>query len=200
MQPAYSSWGVSRFMAYYYIVKCLNTRWQPSQIHYALNVLDVGASRFLKSIQVKMNITRTNNPGVDIHDTPYPSKQFDAVVADQVLEHLTYPPLAMLEMNRILKPGGLAVLTTVAYNPLHEHNTFHDLWRFLPDGLRVLSAPFNGGIKLCGSWGTQHFISARSTFGQGSSKEKTFHKEDRIKLLTSNRIDHPFLVWIILEK
>lgn len=199
MQRPYSSWGVSRFMAYYNIVKYLKMRWQPSQIR-ILNVLDVGGSRFLKSIDVKLNITRTTNPGIDIHRTGFPENQFDAVVADQVLEHLIYPPLAMIEINRILKPGGLAVLTTVAYNPLHEHPTFHDFWRFLPDGLRVLSAPFDGGIKLCGSWGTQSFIVSRAAFGLGSAKEKRYFKEQRMKMLTSNAINHPALVWIIVEK
>lgn len=200
MKHPYRSWAVSRFMAYYNIVKYLNMRWQTSRTNYDINVLDVGGSRFLKSLDVKLNITRTDNPGIDIHNTGFVGSQFDAVVADQVLEHLTYPPLAMLEIHRILKPGGLAVLTTVAYNPLHEHSTFHDLWRFFPDGLRVLSAPFEGGIKLCGSWGTPNFIAARATFGLGSGKEKRYVESERIKMLTSNSIQHPFLVWIVIEK
>lgn len=199
MQPPYTSWAVSRFMAYYNIVRYLNMRWNASQIG-SMNVLDVGGSRFLSSINAKLNITKTNNPGIDIHSTGFSENQFDAVVADQVLEHLIYPPLAMLEIHRILKPGGLVVLTTVAYNPLHEHPTFHDLWRFLPDGLRVLSAPFDGGIKLCGSWGSKYFITARAQFGLGSRKENRYIQNERTRLLTSNAIDHPVLVWTIAEK
>lgn len=39
----------------------------------------------------------------------------------------------MLEMKRILKPGGLVVLTSVAYNPVHKLKDVDDFWRFMPD-------------------------------------------------------------------
>lgn len=43
---------------------------------------------------------------------PLPDAQFDAVVCTEVLEHLVFDPaFAMNEMNRVLKPGGVALIT-----------------------------------------------------------------------------------------
>src|SRR5215211_5509236 len=44
----------------------------------------------------------------NILELPYPDASFDAVFAFTVLEHLREPRLAMREMLRVLKPGGVA--------------------------------------------------------------------------------------------
>ena len=51
----------------------------------------------------------------DLEATPYPlpSESFDVVLLTEVLEHLRdYPLKALLETRRLLRPGGLLVLTT----------------------------------------------------------------------------------------
>jgi SAM-dependent methyltransferase len=47
-------------------------------------------------------------------DMPYafPHAVFDIVIAKHVVEHLTQPELAIAEMGRVLKPGGLLILVT----------------------------------------------------------------------------------------
>ena len=47
-------------------------------------------------------------------DTPcaFPSATFDILIAKHVVEHLHHPEQAIAEMSRILKPGGLLILST----------------------------------------------------------------------------------------
>ena len=48
---------------------------------------------------------------VDITDTNLPDAAYDVVIANHVLEHIPNDRKAMRELFRLLRPGGLAVLT-----------------------------------------------------------------------------------------
>ncbi len=52
-------------------------------------------------------------PALQAHGETLPlkSEAFDFVAALQVLEHVTYPQQVLQEINRVLKPGGLALVT-----------------------------------------------------------------------------------------
>jgi SAM-dependent methyltransferase len=64
------------------------------------------------------------------------AKQFDVVTSSQALEHLDYPWVTMLELARVLRPGGLACI--VASSDRREHLPPTDCWRFNADGLIAL--------------------------------------------------------------
>lgn len=62
--------------------------------------------------------------------------EYDSVVCLEVLEHCTNPFTLSIELLRILRPGGVAVVSA----PLNYviHDTPGDYWRFTPDGLKQL--------------------------------------------------------------
>jgi SAM-dependent methyltransferase len=60
---------------------------------------------------------------VDITDTKLPAAAYDVVLANHVLEHIPDDRAAMREIHRLLKPGGLALLTVPinATRPTYEN-------------------------------------------------------------------------------
>jgi SAM-dependent methyltransferase len=65
-----------------------------------------------------------------------PSNHFDIIVCTEVLEHTLKPFQAVAELRRMLKPGGL-VLVSCPFN-LRIHGPLPDCWRFTEHGLRSL--------------------------------------------------------------
>jgi SAM-dependent methyltransferase len=64
------------------------------------------------------------------------ANQFDVVTSSQALEHVDYPWVTVLEISRVLRPGGLACI--VASSDRREHLPPIDCWRFNADGLIAL--------------------------------------------------------------
>lgn len=50
----------------------------------------------------------------NVYELPFGKESFDVVCAGEILEHLDDPVLAIQESCRVLKPGGLMVLDTIA--------------------------------------------------------------------------------------
>lgn len=48
----------------------------------------------------------------DAFRLPYSHNRFDAVIFAETIEHLARPELALVEIARVLKPGGLVLITT----------------------------------------------------------------------------------------
>lgn len=67
--------------------------------------------------------------GFRIHDVsrplPYPDERFDSCFTGEVLEHLSDPLPTLREIHRVLKRGGLLIVTTPlqweGFNPDHKH-------------------------------------------------------------------------------
>jgi SAM-dependent methyltransferase len=67
---------------------------------------------------------------------PMPSNSQDIVITGQVFEHIPFPWVSILEIARVLKPGGHLFLTAPSRG--HRHSTY-DCWRYYPDSLRALA-------------------------------------------------------------
>ena len=101
---------------------------------------------------------KVDRPGTDISKLPFPDETFDCIFASDVLEHVQYDRDALLEIRRVLTPGGVAVLhvpifagvRTVEYKRANPKETNH--WRF-PGSLDYFNKhkAIFGAMRLYGS-------------------------------------------------
>jgi SAM-dependent methyltransferase len=69
-------------------------------------------------------------------DTGLPSGAFDLVICTQVLEHVPDPRSVLLEIRRIMKPGGSLIASAPHVWFYHPHPA--DYWRFTQEGVGQL--------------------------------------------------------------
>jgi SAM-dependent methyltransferase len=79
------------------------------------------------------------------------ARSLDAILSTSVLEHIQAPWLVAVEMNRVLKMGGLIYHHVPSAWPGHAQP--NDFWRFSSEGLRVLFGAASGFeiIEACDS-------------------------------------------------
>lgn len=73
---------------------------------------------------------------------PFPNEMFDGVVLTEVLEHCTHPAVAVSEVFRVLKPGGLLLVTSPFLWPDHRTEDYKDYWRFTEQAWELLLSAF----------------------------------------------------------
>lgn len=56
----------------------------------------------------------------DILDIPVENEQFDVILCTEVIEHVPYPIDALKEITRILKKGGVLILTAPLGSGIHQ--------------------------------------------------------------------------------
>lgn len=66
---------------------------------------------------------------------PFKNASFDSELATQVLEHTEEPSAALAEANRVLKPGGVLLVSVPFSYPIHDRR---DYYRFAPQGITYL--------------------------------------------------------------
>ncbi len=109
-------------------------------------VLDVGAGNvetnhsytkfFPNRYTVDIDPEREPDLVGDIHNLSLDNNSYDVVLCTEVLEHCHTPQKAIDELMRVLKPGGILILTTRFVYPLHDIP--HDYYRFTKYGLKHL--------------------------------------------------------------
>jgi SAM-dependent methyltransferase len=92
----------------------------------------------------------------DAHALPFGNDHFDGVVAIEVFEHLKNPNCAGREMYRVLRAGGVALLSTPFM--FRVHGDPYDFNRFTESGLRELLKEFRR-IEVQGLGGRRHVFS-----------------------------------------
>lgn len=84
-------------------------------------------------------------PGVDvildIHKIDLPDNSVGTAICCETIEHIEYPRKAVQELYRVLKHGGVLILTSAMLIPIHNYP--HDYWRYTPEGFESLLRPFD---------------------------------------------------------
>jgi ubiquinone/menaquinone biosynthesis C-methylase UbiE len=72
----------------------------------------------------------------DARTLPFADQSFDGVLCSQVLEHVDQPETVVREMSRILKSGGVGLISVPFFYNLHMEP--YDYFRFSPYGIKEL--------------------------------------------------------------
>jgi ubiquinone/menaquinone biosynthesis C-methylase UbiE len=148
------------------------------------------------------SVTDANYPDENLLSLSYPDESFDFVLSDQVLEHLEgNPQQAFDESWRVLRPGGIAVHTTVFIYPVHGYpvrGDAGDYWRFTPEALKLLGRRFSRVLE-CGGWGNfEAWKAIRNGLPEVGIPHAQWHPLH--SLATRNDPEWPMMTWIIVQK
>jgi SAM-dependent methyltransferase len=77
----------------------------------------------------------------------------DVVFCEQVLEHVRHPTRAARNLWRLLRPGGLAIVSVPFMIRIHREP--EDYWRFSPAGLEALLEDAGFQVEQVRSWGNR---------------------------------------------
>ncbi len=103
----------------------------------------------------------------DVRDLPFEADTFDVVVCFEVIEHVEGPERVVSELERVLRPGGILLISSPnrdVYTPGNPHHVYE----FLPDELRELLAGHFGEVAMYG----QH-VHLASTIAVGGFSERS---------------------------
>lgn len=120
------------------------------QLNRPLRILDLGSTEMGACYRPIFEKPDWNYIGADLQPGPnvslvlkdpyawreVPTASVDVLISGQVLEHVEYFWITMLEISRVLKPGGLACLIAPSSGPEHRYPV--DCWRFYKDGMLAL--------------------------------------------------------------
>jgi SAM-dependent methyltransferase len=92
-------------------------------------------------------------PDLDLCAPPAVVPHYDAVICEQVLEHVSDPWLAARTLHALCRPGGRLIVSTPFL--IRVHPTPYDFWRFTEDGLRRLLEDAGFVVDATRSWGNK---------------------------------------------
>ena len=99
------------------------------------------AARNIRFVTSDIYYSPSTNVLADGHFLPFRDASFDGVSIQAVLEHVLDPYTVVLEIHRVLKPGGIVYAETSFLQQVHE--AAFDFYRFTHSGHRWLFRDFD---------------------------------------------------------
>ncbi len=155
----------------------------------------------MRALEIGGSTWRTNYKWADYANPPFPNfdiclnvlpEQFDVILMDQVLEHVTEPDEALKNCNRMLKDGGYLWISVPFMYPYHPGPL--DCWRFSKTGLRILltKAGFKCEESSIDAWGNSRCLAATAIGG--------YDPEYQHGMDLTNDEKVPMVVWALVRK
>ena len=106
-------------------------------------IVNIGSG--VKTIHPRViNVDMRASPDVQIvasaYALPFPDASVDAVISESLLEHLEHPEIAVQEMYRVLRPGGMVYILTPFM--IGFHSSPGDYYRWTIPGMKQLLKNF----------------------------------------------------------
>lgn len=135
-------------------------------------------------------------PGVDkvlnLHDIDLPSESVGTVLCLDTLEHVEYPHKALEEIHRILRPGGVVIMSSVMLCPIHDHPS--DYWRFTPSAFESLLRDFPSiHVDFAGDDLFPHTVVGVGYKGQANELEPFKAQMNYWRFYWSNQVGQPWI-------
>lgn len=124
-----------------------------TKVHDNLNILDLGSMNINGTYRTILNSNKNKwkyigvdmeaGNGVDIvlinayKWEEIQSDSIDVLISGQVFEHIEYFWIIILEVFRVLKPGGICCIIAPGAGEVHKYPV--DCWRFYPDGFSAIA-------------------------------------------------------------
>jgi len=87
----------------------------------------------------------------------FPDEKFDSIISFQVIEHIKNDKQYLEEIARVLKPGGVALVTTPNIKKSLSRNPWH-MREYTASGLTELCIPYFSHVKMMGITGKDNVM------------------------------------------
>ena len=155
-----------------------------------IEVLEISGNRW-EMLFAADNYRSLSFPAIDVEKSLKGTKQYDLIILEHVLEHISDPKLALKNIYDILKPKGRLIVVTPFLIKIHESPL--DCTRWTKEGIKFLL--FQIGFKdkniIVGQWGNRAAIKANF---------KEWVKYNPLKHTLKNEKDFPLAVWAFAQK
>jgi len=136
---------------------------------------------------------------LDLHKIDLPDETAGSALLIDTLEHVEFCRIAMAEVHRILRPGGLIVITSHMRFPVHAYP--NDYWRFTQEGFRSLLHQFSySSVGFLGDQNFPHTVAGVGIKDTDISGDMIKDINDAISLwqsLSKSYVDHYYLKLIL---